>query len=108
MYKYKDVEFTEVEYQPKGVREAYPGIRSHDSNDIEMQTLHTRENRLRRLQQHRRLRSSSIETGSDRLSQRLIKPPLVRTKSMLNVVQERVDGQDYSLLGTKVEAKEIV
>ncbi|KAH8807067.1 hypothetical protein F5884DRAFT_788434 [Xylogone sp. PMI_703] len=39
MAKHRDVEFAEVEFQPKGVRQGYPGIHSRSRDELEMESM---------------------------------------------------------------------
>ncbi|CZR55712.1 uncharacterized protein PAC_05600 [Phialocephala subalpina] len=65
MNEYQDIEFAETEFQPQGVRQAYPGIHKLERDDVEMHRMVTRSRPTRML------RSSRLSSQDD--EKRLVK-----------------------------------
>lgn len=61
MDEYRNVEFVETEFQPQGIRRAYPGIHTLDRDDIEMAVVKDRQLNSRRPGDPSRLKKSNLK-----------------------------------------------
>lgn len=113
MGEYQDVEFAEAEFQPRGVRQAYPGIHRVSKGDIEM----TARSILRHGERKRHLVTSSrlgqpqvsLRSGSTGAAISEVQG-LIRSHSGVSTQLKTLEEKDEPVetLGSQAKAKEIV
>ena len=116
MDQYHDIEFAEVEFQPRGVRQAYPGIHAIDDEDIELDRMaHSKRSSMGRLVRSSRLAGGStnfrkLRSEADTSEQEGGTERLVRSRSgattKLRTVEEADEASDLEAQSNSIRARE--